>query len=51
MSPATQGRGPGNPNPLPSDVLVERLFRRISEVSSLPQVAFHIIEVANDTSS
>ena len=51
MNSTANARWPGNPNPLPSEVLVERLFRRISEVSSLPQVAFHIIEVANDTSS
>ena len=31
------------------EVLVERLFRRISEVSSLPAVAMQIIEVANDS--
>jgi len=51
MSPVAQARGPGNPNQLPSEMLVERLFRRISEVSSLPQVAIHIIDVANDKSS
>lgn len=35
----------------PAEVLVERLFRRISEVSSLPIVAMRIIEVANDQSA
>jgi len=33
----------------PSEVLVERLFKRISEVSSLPTLAVRIIEVANDS--
>ncbi len=34
-----------------SDVLVERLFSRIGEVSSLPAVAMKIIEVANNPGS
>ncbi len=37
-------------NELP-EVLVERLFKRISDVSSLPAVDIQIIEVANDSSS
>jgi len=32
----------------PAEVLVERLFKRIGEVSSLPAVAIRIIEVANN---
>ncbi|MBN2474508.1 MAG: HDOD domain-containing protein [Pirellulales bacterium] len=32
----------------PAAALIERLFRRISEVSSLPAVAMRIIEVANN---
>ncbi|NUQ65991.1 MAG: HDOD domain-containing protein [Pirellulales bacterium] len=33
----------------PAEVLVERLFKRISEISSLPAVAVRIIEIANDS--
>lgn len=33
------------------EVLVERLFRRISEVSTLPAMALHIMQVANDGSA
>ena len=40
--------GPGNQ---PPEVLVKRLFARISEVSSLPAVALRIIEVANDSNT
>lgn len=39
----------GGPTAEPPELLVERLFRRISEVSSLPAVALQIIEVANDS--
>jgi HD-like signal output (HDOD) protein len=35
----------------PPEVLVKRLFARISEVSSLPAVAMRIIEVANNEST
>jgi len=42
---------PGNPQNLPPEELVQRLFKRISEVSSLPAVAMQIIEVANDNSA
>lgn len=41
----------GNQEHAPAEVLVERLFSRISEVSSLPVVAVRIIEVANDSST
>ncbi len=37
-----------NGKPQSPEMLIERLFRRISEVSSLPVVAMRIIEVAND---
>ncbi len=37
----------GSPEQSP-EVLVERLFRRIGEISSLPVVAVRIIDVAND---
>ena len=40
--------GPGNQ---PREVLVKRLFTRISEVSTLPAVAIRIVEVANDPES
>jgi HD-like signal output (HDOD) protein len=40
--------GFGTPHKQPPEVLVKRLFARISEVSSLPAVAVQIIEVAND---
>ncbi len=40
-----------NARNLPPEVLVERLFKRISEVSSLPTVAIRIIEVANDSTT
>jgi len=43
--------GPGGRRHQPPEVLVERLFKRISEVSSLPAVAVRIIEVANDAST
>lgn len=33
------------------EVLIKRLFRRISEVSTLPAVAIQIMEVANDSST
>jgi len=36
------------PNDTPPEVLIQRLFRRIGEVSSLPAVALQIVEVAND---
>ncbi len=41
-------RGGGAGVQLPPEALIERLFRRISEVSSLPVVAVRIIEVANN---
>lgn len=43
--------GPGGKEDPPPEVLVERLFKRISEVSSLPAVAVRIIEVANDSTT
>lgn len=46
QAPGRRGRG-GADGP-PPEALVERLFKRISEVSSLPAVAIRIIEVAND---
>ncbi len=39
------------PNDIPPEVLVQRLFRRIGEVSSLPAVAVQIIDVANDSTA
>ncbi len=45
-----QARFGSTKNELP-EVLVERLFKRISEVSSLPAVAVRIIEVANDSTT
>jgi len=33
----------------PPEMLIERLFKRISEVSSLPIVSMRIIEVANNS--
>ncbi len=41
----------GNAKNLPPEALIERLFKRISEVSSLPAVAIRIIEVANDSTT
>ena len=41
----------GNSEHPPAEVLVQRLFRRIGEVSSLPVVAVRIIEVANDSTT
>ena len=40
-----------DPQPEPPEVLLQRLFRRIGEVSSLPTVAIRIIDVANDPGS
>lgn len=47
---SSQGGFGSTKNELP-EVLVERLFKRISEVSSLPAVAVRIIEVANDSTT
>ena len=41
-------RSPGNE---PHEALLQRLFRRISEISSLPAMAIRIIEVANNLST
>ncbi|MGQ9576111.1 MAG: HDOD domain-containing protein [Thermoguttaceae bacterium] len=41
-------RDPPDPHTEPPEVLVERLFARISEVSTLPALALKIIEVAKD---
>ena len=46
--PVTDLRSPGSETP---EVLLQRLFRRISEVSSLPTVAIRIMEVANHHAS
>ena len=40
--------GQNDPSP---EALIERLFRRIGEVSTLPAVAIQIMEVANDSST
>jgi len=50
-SRASNSRGRGSFDDQPPEVLVERLFARIGEVSSLPAVAIRIIEVANDPST
>lgn len=41
----------GGPKDQSPEALVERLFKRISEVSSLPAVAIQIMEVANDSTT
>lgn len=43
--------GTSGPDKQPREVLVKRLFTRISEVSTLPAVAIRIVEVANDPES
>ena len=48
MASAATNPGGGSGKHQPPEVLVERLFKRISEVSSLPVVAMRIIEVANN---
>ncbi len=49
--PESYTYGPAAPERPPREVLVGRLFRRISEVSTLPAVAIRIVEVAGDPDS
>jgi HD-like signal output (HDOD) protein len=45
ISHSSRMNGPGHQ---PAEVLVQRLFARISEVSTLPALAIRIVDVAND---
>ncbi|MBN2477490.1 MAG: HDOD domain-containing protein [Pirellulales bacterium] len=45
---ATDPRNADNPHDRPSGELIEKLFSQIGEVSSLPDVAMHVIRLAND---
>ena len=49
--PDSYSFGTSGPDKPPREVLVKRLFTRISEVSTLPAVAIRIVEVANDPKS
>ena len=49
--PESHSFGTSGPEHPPREVLVKRLFTRISEVSTLPAVAIRIVEVANDPDS
>jgi HD-like signal output (HDOD) protein len=50
-APAPNPQGRDSQHVDPPQVLVERLFARISDVSSLPAAALKIIDVANDPAS